>query len=235
LPTRNIMDGHCAIAPPCCLRGHNLEKAVETVAAAEKTPRRTHPHRFRRPRLLRPLSQSLHGRMGRRLMLINPSGKVLPCHAAEIIPGLTFGNVRVQTLESIWRDSSSFQRFRGEEWMPEPCRTCDRRTEDFGGCRCQALLLTGDATVTDPVCSLALHTTSSNQRWPRPIPTPQFLNPSPPRRSCNSSGPKISGTTAPIPNNRLREKPSYQRTPSVIGRVSVVVPFADPCVSRYSK
>jgi pyrroloquinoline quinone biosynthesis protein E len=88
-------------------------------------------------------------------MLINPSGKVLPCHAAEIIPGLTFGNVRVQTLESIWRDSSSFQRFRGEEWMPEPCRTCDRRTEDFGGCRCQALLLTGDATVTDPVCSLA--------------------------------------------------------------------------------
>jgi pyrroloquinoline quinone biosynthesis protein E len=88
-------------------------------------------------------------------MLINPSGKVLPCHAAEVIPGLTFENVRDKSLESIWRDSSSFQRFRGEEWMPEPCRTCDRRAEDFGGCRCQALLLAGDATATDPACSLA--------------------------------------------------------------------------------
>jgi PqqA peptide cyclase len=95
------------------------------------------------------------GGWGRRLMLINPSGKVLPCHAAEVLPGLSFENVRENTLEWIWRESSSFQRFRGEEWMPEPCRSCDRRTEDFGGCRCQAFLLAGDATVTDPACSLA--------------------------------------------------------------------------------
>jgi len=88
-------------------------------------------------------------------MLVNPSGKVLPCHAAEVLPGLSFENVREKALEWIWQESSSFQRFRGEEWMPEPCRSCDRRTEDFGGCRCQAFLLAGDATVTDPACSLA--------------------------------------------------------------------------------
>jgi pyrroloquinoline quinone biosynthesis protein E len=95
------------------------------------------------------------GGWGRRLMLINPSGRVLPCHAAETIPGLTFENVREHTLEYIWQESSSFQRFRGEEWMKEPCRSCEQRTVDFGGCRCQALLLAGDATATDPACSLA--------------------------------------------------------------------------------
>jgi len=89
------------------------------------------------------------------LMLINPAGKVLPCHAAEVLPGLSFENVREKSLEWIWQESSSFRRFRGEDWMPEPCRSCDRRTEDFGGCRCQAFLLAGDATVTDPACSLA--------------------------------------------------------------------------------
>ncbi len=95
------------------------------------------------------------GGWGRRLMLINPAGKVLPCHAAEVLPGMSFENVREKTLSWIWQESPSFQRFRGEEWMPEPCRSCDRRTEDFGGCRCQAFLLAGDALVTDPACSLA--------------------------------------------------------------------------------
>jgi PqqA peptide cyclase len=95
------------------------------------------------------------GGWGRRLMLINPSGKVLPCHAAEVLPDMSFENVRDKTLEWIWQESSSFRRFRGEDWMPEPCRSCDRRAEDFGGCRCQAFLLTGDTTATDPACSLA--------------------------------------------------------------------------------
>ncbi|HKT88557.1 MAG TPA: pyrroloquinoline quinone biosynthesis protein PqqE [Candidatus Sulfotelmatobacter sp.] len=95
------------------------------------------------------------GGWGRRLMLINPSGRVLPCHAAEVLPGMTFENVGEKSLEWIWQESSSFQRFRGEEWMPEPCRSCERRAEDFGGCRCQAFLLAGDAKVTDPACSLA--------------------------------------------------------------------------------
>jgi len=95
------------------------------------------------------------GGWGRRLLLIDPAGQALPCHAAGVIPGMSFDNVRQHSLEWIWRESAAFQRFRGEQWMPEPCRSCERRAEDFGGCRCQAFLLTGDASATDPVCSLA--------------------------------------------------------------------------------
>jgi PqqA peptide cyclase len=95
------------------------------------------------------------GGWGRRLVLIDPSGQALPCHAAGVIPRMNFDNVRDHSLEWIWRESAAFQRFRGEQWMPEPCRSCDRRAEDFGGCRCQAFLLTGDASATDPVCTLA--------------------------------------------------------------------------------
>jgi PqqA peptide cyclase len=94
------------------------------------------------------------GGWGRKLMLITPSGDVLPCHAAQVIPGLRFANVQSQALREIWDSSDAFQKFRGEEWMREPCRTCDRRTQDFGGCRCQAFLLAGDAAVTDPACTL---------------------------------------------------------------------------------
>jgi len=132
-----------------------LEKAVEAVSAAEQRLTGRIRVDFVVPDYYARFPKACMGGWGRRLMLINPSGKVLPCHAAEVIPNLTFENVREQALQSIWRDSSSFQRFRGEEWMPEPCRSCDRRVEDFGGCRCQALLLAGDATATDPACSLA--------------------------------------------------------------------------------
>jgi PqqA peptide cyclase len=132
-----------------------LESAVEAVSAAEKRLAGRIRIDSVVPDYYARFPKACMGGWGRRLMLINPSGKVLPCHAAEVIPGLTFENVREQTLESIWRESSSFQRFRGEEWMPEPCRSCDRRAEDFGGCRCQALLLAGDAAATDPACSLA--------------------------------------------------------------------------------
>jgi pyrroloquinoline quinone biosynthesis protein E len=95
------------------------------------------------------------GGWGRRLILIDPAGQALPCHAAGVIPGMNFDNVREHSLEWIWQESTAFQRFRGEQWMPEPCRSCERRAEDFGGCRCQAFLLTGDASATDPVCTLA--------------------------------------------------------------------------------
>ena len=71
------------------------------------------------------------GGWGQRLILINPSGKVLPCHAAEVIPGLQFENVRERPLKWIWQESDSFQKFRGEDWMPEPCRSCDRRDSGF--------------------------------------------------------------------------------------------------------
>lgn len=95
------------------------------------------------------------GGWGRQLLLIDPAGRALPCHAAGVIPSLRFDNVRDHTLDWIWQHSEAFQKFRGEDWMPEPCRSCDRRKEDFGGCRCQAFLLTGDARATDPVCELA--------------------------------------------------------------------------------
>lgn len=95
------------------------------------------------------------GGWGRKLILITPSGDALPCHAAPIIPGLKFENVKNCGLREIWEHSDAFQRFRGEGWMQEPCKSCDRRQQDFGGCRCQAMLLAGDATATDPVCSLA--------------------------------------------------------------------------------
>jgi pyrroloquinoline quinone biosynthesis protein E len=95
------------------------------------------------------------GGWGRKLMLITPSGEALPCHAAKIIPGLSFDNVRNSGLREIWETSQAFQEFRGETWMQEPCKTCDRRALDFGGCRCQAFLLAADAAATDPVCSLS--------------------------------------------------------------------------------
>ena len=132
-----------------------LERAVQAVAAAEKRLAGRIRIDSVVPDYYARFPKVCMGGWGRRLMLINPAGKALPCHAAEVIPGLEFENVRRQTLEFIWKESSSFQRFRGEEWMPEPCRSCDQRAEDFGGCRCQALLLTGNAAATDPACSLA--------------------------------------------------------------------------------
>jgi PqqA peptide cyclase len=95
------------------------------------------------------------GGWGRKLMLISPDGTALPCHAANVIPGLRFDNVNNKTLREIWESSSAFRHFRGEDWMQEPCKSCERRQLDFGGCRCQAFLLAGDAASTDPVCSLA--------------------------------------------------------------------------------
>jgi PqqA peptide cyclase len=95
------------------------------------------------------------GGWGRSLMVIDPAGWVLPCHAARVIPDLSFDNAQARPLRWIWKESPAFRRFRGEEWMSEPCRSCDRRAEDFGGCRCQAMLLTGNAAATDPVCSLS--------------------------------------------------------------------------------
>ncbi|HWM77368.1 MAG TPA: SPASM domain-containing protein, partial [Methylomirabilota bacterium] len=88
-------------------------------------------------------------------IVISPDGLVLPCHAAHTLPGLHFDSVKERPLEEIWRDSAGFSAFRGEAWMPEPCRSCDRRELDFGGCRCQAFLLTGNAAATDPVCRLS--------------------------------------------------------------------------------
>ena len=86
---------------------------------------------------------------------ITPTGAVLPCHAASVIPGLRFDNVRERPLDEIWRDSPALNAFRGEDWMLEPCRSCPDKNKDFGGCRCQAFMLTGDGRAADPVCSLS--------------------------------------------------------------------------------
>jgi pyrroloquinoline quinone biosynthesis protein E len=92
---------------------------------------------------------------GRQSLNVTPRGLVLPCHAAQTIPGLVFWSVQDRSLAEIWKNSPAFAAYRGTEWMRDPCRTCDRREIDFGGCRCQAMALTGDPRNADPVCVLS--------------------------------------------------------------------------------
>lgn len=92
---------------------------------------------------------------GRRFIVVNPAGLAMPCHLALTLPGLRFDSVAQAHLAEIWRESAGFNQFRGEGWLPDPCRTCDRRSLDFGGCRCQAFHLTGNAGATDPACALS--------------------------------------------------------------------------------
>ncbi|MEM9577784.1 MAG: pyrroloquinoline quinone biosynthesis protein PqqE [Pseudomonadota bacterium] len=88
---------------------------------------------------------------------VTPEGHVLPCHAAQTIPHLEFERVQDKPLAEIWREGAAFNAYRGNDWMPEPCQSCDRKTIDFGGCRCQAMAIVGDANATDPVCSKSPH------------------------------------------------------------------------------
>jgi len=94
---------------------------------------------------------------GRRFLLVSPTGLVLPCHLAHTLPGLEWWSVRDAPLASVWQNSPGLQAFRGETWMSEPCRSCEHRAADFGGCRCQAYHLTGNAAHTDPACALSPH------------------------------------------------------------------------------
>ncbi|MFZ0287111.1 MAG: pyrroloquinoline quinone biosynthesis protein PqqE [Terriglobales bacterium] len=132
-----------------------VEQTQRTVSAAAERLRGRMRIDYVAPDYYARYPKACMGGWGRQLLLIDPAGQVLPCHAAGVIPGMEFDNVREHPLDWIWRESAAFQRFRGEDWMPEPCRSCERRAEDFGGCRCQAFLLTGDAAATDPVCTLA--------------------------------------------------------------------------------
>ena len=95
------------------------------------------------------------GGWARRFLNVTPAGRALPCHAAETLPGLSFPSVRTASLDAIWRSSDAFNRFRGTDWMMEPCRSCDRREIDWGGCRCQAFAFTRNPRVADPVCHLS--------------------------------------------------------------------------------
>src|SRR6267154_2160995 len=132
-----------------------LDRSIETLKSAQERLRGKIRIEYVVPDYYAKFPKPCMGGWGRKLMLITPTGEALPCHAAQIIPGLQFENVKDRSLSEIWENSAAFQKFRGEDWMQEPCKTCDRREQDFGGCRCQALLLAGDASATDPVCSLA--------------------------------------------------------------------------------
>ncbi len=103
------------------------------------------------------LPKACMGGWGRRSLNVTPSGRVLPCHAAETLPGLEFWSVRDHGLSDIWERSPAFMAFRGTDWMKEPCSSCIHREKDFGGCRCQAFAMTGDARIADPVCHLSPH------------------------------------------------------------------------------
>ncbi|HET8932938.1 MAG TPA: pyrroloquinoline quinone biosynthesis protein PqqE [Polyangiales bacterium] len=90
-----------------------------------------------------------------RYIVVSPDGMVLPCHQAHTLPGLAFERVSDRPLAEIWRNNPALEQYRGESWMEDPCRSCERRTQDFGGCRCQAFALTGRMNATDPACKLA--------------------------------------------------------------------------------
>lgn len=111
------------------------------------------------------------GGWAQKMLLVNPYGVAMPCHSAGLIKELDFPNVRAHELKWIWESSPAFQRFRGEDWMREPCRTCERRTKDFGGCRCQAMMVLGDASATDPVCSLSPHRTKIDEAITADVPS----------------------------------------------------------------
>lgn len=133
-----------------------LDRSLEVLKKAEEKLRGKIRVEYVVPDYYAKYPKACMGGWGRKVMLITPGGEALPCHAAKILPGMKFDNVQEKSLRQIWEASDAFQKFRGEDWMPEPCRSCERRAQDFGGCRCQAFLMAGDAAATDPVCSLSL-------------------------------------------------------------------------------
>lgn len=94
---------------------------------------------------------------GEVFMIVTANGDVLPCHSARVLPDMDFPNVKNNDLNKIWYDSGAFNKYRGNEWMKEPCRSCDEKENDLGGCRCQAFLLSGDAEAADPICTKSPH------------------------------------------------------------------------------
>jgi PqqA peptide cyclase len=132
-----------------------LDRATETVAAARERLKGVLVIDYVVPDYYARRPKSCMGGWGRQFLNISPAGKVLPCHAAEQLPGFVFPSVKEASLAEIWYEAEAFNRFRGTGWMPEPCRGCERREIDWGGCRCQAFALTGDAARVDPACALS--------------------------------------------------------------------------------
>ena len=131
------------------------DAAKRIVALAEKRLRGVLAFDFVPPDYYSDFPKSCMGGWGSTGLNITPDGIVLPCHAAQNIPHLHFTSVRHKPLRDIWYDNEAFNAYRGTEWLPQPCQSCDRKKIDYGGCRCQALALAGDASATDPVCRKA--------------------------------------------------------------------------------
>jgi pyrroloquinoline quinone biosynthesis protein E len=134
-----------------------LDAVTELVDAARARLRGTMVIDYVVPDYHASLPKACMGGWAQRIMNVSPAGLAMPCHAAETLPGFVFPNVRDHALSWIWAESDAFTRYRGTDWMPEPCRSCDRKTIDWGGCRCQAFALLGDAALTDPACVLSPH------------------------------------------------------------------------------
>ncbi|HTY65214.1 MAG TPA: pyrroloquinoline quinone biosynthesis protein PqqE [Alphaproteobacteria bacterium] len=132
-----------------------LERATEIITAARQRLKGRLVIDYVVPDYYARRPKSCMGGWARRFLNITPAGKVLPCHAAETIAELSFESVTERPLAAIWRESPAFERFRGTSWMPEPCRSCDRREIDWGGCRCQALAIAGHADAVDPACEMS--------------------------------------------------------------------------------
>jgi pyrroloquinoline quinone biosynthesis protein E len=136
-----------------------LERAERiTQAWREKLAAQGHPCKliFVTPDYYEERPKACMSGWGNLFLDITPDGTALPCHSARQLP-VRFPNVREASVREIWFDSFGFNRFRGDDWMPEPCRSCEEKARDFGGCRCQAFMLTGDASNADPVCAKSAH------------------------------------------------------------------------------
>jgi pyrroloquinoline quinone biosynthesis protein E len=129
-----------------------VERQVEIVEEAQERLQGILTIDFVAPDYFAVYPKPCMGGWARDAFMIAPDGKALPCHAAGTIPSLSFERFGERSLTEIWQDSPAFNAFRGEDWMQEPCRTCERREIDWGGCRCQAMAIAGDAAATDPAC-----------------------------------------------------------------------------------
>ncbi|MDB4941709.1 MAG: hypothetical protein JWP97_1243 [Labilithrix sp.] len=143
----------------------NRDQLLPTRAQLDEAAARAAPHRerlrgtmdvlFVKPDYFGTTPKACMDGWARRFVQVIPDGRVVPCHAATSITSLTFDSVRDRSLGVIWESSPALLTYRGEDWMQEPCRSCERRAVDFGGCRCQSFALTGDAAATDPACVLS--------------------------------------------------------------------------------
>lgn len=132
-----------------------LERATEIVEAARERLKGIMVIDYVVPDYYAQRPKSCMGGWARQFLNISPAGKVLPCHAAESITSLSFDRFPDKSLREIWETSEAFLKYRGTDWMPEPCRSCERAEIDWGGCRCQAFAITGSADNVDPACALS--------------------------------------------------------------------------------